>query len=369
MLVSIHVLGSSGGIRVGLVAAMAALAACVVFTSAASASTFQLSGPILTRTKTEAVQHGFRSDHQTEITPLGTSSDYYNCPTGEGLSDWIVVGDDYASNNRSWGATNNAAGGDHQFPINITDWSLTDDIFMRVGATCTNNPSQFPYIDPAARGYGVYEDFWDGVLSKTVDPLDPDWRVLLQRAFCWVDINSDNCKYRAIGSSVTARVALVNARKGGNRLALRNGTNKFRIRFTHSAGSRPPAVLLSGAKGCKSRRMPLSVHNRAGTLLLELRCKGQRRGATARVRVRKGYVRHFHLRQGSGTLRVHLEKPAGSVAPLAHLSYGKKGTLCKSVRHKLRMRSKTFDLRVAARCGKVARNATGHLYVGGLLRP
>jgi hypothetical protein len=49
------------------------------------------------------------------------------------------------------------------------------------------------------------------------------------------------------------------------------------------------------------------------------------------------------------------------------VSYGGSDVPCKSIRHRLRLASSTLDLRVSARCGRAAGNATGHLYVGGLL--
>jgi hypothetical protein len=77
--------------------------------------------------------------------------------------------------------------------------------------------------------------------------------------------------------------------------------------------------------------------------------------------------RSFRLRRGSGSIRVRLAKPPGTVKPLLYLGYGRADKSCSNVRSRLRRRSRTLDLHINARCGRAARNARAHLYIGGLL--
>ena len=85
------------------------------------------------------------------------------------------------------------------------------------------------------------------------------------------------------------------------------------------------------------------------------------------VQLAKPLRRTFRLHQGIGSIRVRLPKPPGRAEPLSYLDYGTANKSCRSVRSQLRDRSRTFDLRVSASCGRAAGNAMAHLYVGGLL--
>ena len=343
-----------------------ALACCAALTSPALADEIRLANPVATRSAAQGVDHGYVSP-EFVVTPWGTSADRYDCPYGEGLSGWIVVANILDSNDRAWEASNAADGDNNWFTIRVTNWSLTSNVWLKAAVSCTTNPQLYPYTDPDGYlDYGDYWDWWTAMLGKGAAPGSSQFSYLINHAFCWSPLYAGcpRSSYSSAGSG--ARIASVRARKGGNRFALHNGTNRLALTFKHLGGRRPPAVRLAGARGCRARHMPLRVHNGSGQLRLELRCRGLRRGATARVTVGRAITRHFRLRRGSGTLRVHLDKPPGTVEPYAYISYGK-GSPCKSVRHKLRLRSRTFDLRIRARCGRVARNAKGHLYVGGLL--
>jgi hypothetical protein len=65
--------------------------------------------------------------------------------------------------------------------------------------------------------------------------------------------------------------------------------------------------------------MHVPVIDGSGAVVLELRCRGLRRGATARLTIRKGIRRTFRLHEGNGTVRVRLDKPPDTVEPLVHL--------------------------------------------------
>jgi hypothetical protein len=114
--------------------------------------------------------------------------------------------------------------------------------------------------------------------------------------------------------------------------------------------------------------MDVAVQNRSGYLRLQLRCRGLKRGAAVRVLFVKAVGRSFRLHRGTGAIRVRLSKPPGAVRPLMYLAYGRANKSCSSVRTRLRLQSRTLDVRVNARCGRAARNAVAHLYIGGLLR-
>lgn len=347
----------------GAAALVAAIAGCAAFAPGAGASDYRLDGRFLTsRGDANSFENGYWGP-EFRVSSWGSSLDYYYCPSGLGLSNWIVVGDEIYSNQWAIDATSNADQADSFFPIRVTNWGLST-VYLRAALACTNNSTSYPYVDPQY-GAGDYQAYWDKEFKLHRRPNSASYKGLILRAFCW-DAKTPGCPVSTGERSSVARIASVRARKGGNRFALRNGTNRLALDFKHPTGKGPPALYLTGARGCASRRVQTAVHNGAGELVLELRCRRLKRGAAARVRIAKPIVRHFRLRQGSGTLRIHLDKPPGKVEPYAHVSYGK-ATPCKSVGHKLRLRSRSFDLRINARCGRIARNATGHLYVGGLL--
>ncbi len=114
--------------------------------------------------------------------------------------------------------------------------------------------------------------------------------------------------------------------------------------------------------------MHTSIHDGAGVLDLVLGCRGLRPAGAVRLAVARAVTRPFRLRRnGAGTVRVRLERPPGKVEPYMHVSYGRSTTPCRDVGHALRLGSTTMELLVDGRCGRAARGATAHLYVGGLL--
>jgi hypothetical protein len=337
-----------------------ALAAIGGFAPAASADDYRLADPIVQRTRSEplrpnvvATDYGYRGPRFV-VTRGGTSSDEYFCPSGQTVTRWLVVADDATSNHRAVAYETDLVFTEPQFRIYATNWSLVK-VNLRLAASCTDDEGAFPYRSPREWGYGDYQGYWDQQFAGGGEPGTAAYAGLIQRAFCWTPPAWPGCASTA------------EPPKGTKRFALRNGTNSVSLTFSHRTGRRPPAVHLAGAERCRTQRMRLSVHNRLGHLRLALRCRGVKQGATASVRVGKAIVRSFRLRRGSGTSQVHLAKPRGTVEPYMHVSYGARRTPCGSVRPRLRLRPRSLSLRVNARCGRVAGNATGRLYVGGLL--
>ena len=326
----------------------------------ASADDYRLANPIVQRTGSDplrpnvpATDYGYRGPRFI-VTRGGTSSDEYFCPSGQTVSRWLVVADDATSNHRAVAYETDLVFTEPKFRIYATNWSLVK-VNLRLAASCTDDEGAFSYRSPLRFGYGDYQAYWDQQFTSGGQPDTAAYAGLIRRAFCWSPPVWPGCASTTEPPQETKR------------FALRNGTNSVSLTFTHRAGRRPPAVHLAGADRCRARRMHLSVHNRLGHLRLALRCRGVKQGATARVRIGKAIVRSFPLRRGSGTLGVHLAKPGGTVEPYVHVSYGREGTPCGSVRPRLRLRSRSLSLRVNARCGRVAGNARGRLYVGGLL--
>jgi len=284
-----------------------------------------------------------------------TNSDTYECPGQDSVTNWMAVADDPASATRSFTSTSTAAvaqSGD-SYLVTTTNWSA-DDINLRVVSSCTNDIFKYGYFSKSLVEY--LEDWVAGLLDGT-----PDWVALVLKSFAWFSTASH--------SSTAA--APVQADRAGNVFRLHNGTNRLALSFRHPRHSRrPPAIYLatnpSGAD-CRARRMHVPVIDGSGAALIDLRCRGLKRGATARLTIRKGIRRTFRLHEGRGTMRVRLDKPPGTVEPLVHLSTRPTNAPCRTVRHRLRLTRRTMDLRLDGRCGRAARDAVGALYVGGLL--
>jgi hypothetical protein len=319
----------------------------------ARANEYKLSGPIVQRPGMSGNDFGYRGP-QFKVTPWGTSSDTYVCPSGQSISNWVVVGDVADSVDRAFSAMSTGAG--NQINISVTDWSLST-VYLRLAGSCTTAPGEFPYPPHPGQPFAAYppgdfQPYWNSVFVKGA-PGAPQYAELIKRAFCW---------------SSTYPGCSAGASNGASRFPLHNGTNTISLTFKHPSLTQPPAVRLAGAAGCSARRMHLAVHNGSGYLRLELRCQGLKRSAAARVRVAAPVRRSFPLQRGSGSVLVRLAKPPGTVAPYAHLAYGRADKSCSNVRYRLRLGSRTFALRVDARCGRAAGNAAAHLYIGGLLQ-
>jgi hypothetical protein len=349
------------GTRVAGVALVVALVSCVGLASIARANTYKLSGSLVQRQAPSGnFDYGYRGP-QFNVSFLGTSSDTYVCPViptigPSSVSNWVVVGDIADSADRDFSASSTGSG--HQINIDVVDWSLKT-VYLRAAISCTTSPSEFPYNppncidDPTNCFYppGVYLPFWYGVF-KAGQPGVTQYAELVKRAFCW---------------SSTYPGCATGAPKPTRRFALHNGTDTIDLTFRDLNGARPPAIRLVGAANCTVRRMAVAVENGAGHLRLVLGCRRLTRSAAVRVRFVNPVRRDFRLRRGNGSIRVRLSKPPGTAQPLVYLTYGR-ANKCRNVVTRLRVGSRTFDLRVNARCGRVAGSAMAHLYIGGLLR-
>ena len=272
------------------------------------------------------------------------------------VSNWMAVAEDPDRASRSFTSTSTAAvasqvGG--SYLVTTTNWSA-GDINIRVVSSCTNDVIGYPYFTKSLVEY--LADWVAGLLEGT-----PDWVALVVESFAWFS--------RA--SHASSAEAPVQAERAGNVFRLRNGTNQLALGFEQSRHSRrPPAIYLATNPpdaDCRARRLHVPVIDGSGAALIELRCRGLTRGATARVTIRKGIRRTFPLHEGRGTMHIRLDKPPGTVEPLVHLSTRPSNVPCRTVRHRLRLTRTTMDLRLAGRCGRAARDAVGALYVGGLL--
>ncbi|ADB52847.1 hypothetical protein Cwoe_4433 [Conexibacter woesei DSM 14684] len=312
-----------------------------------------------------------------------TSSDSYVCPNGQRITGEAVIGDDVISQNTGWGVSSSGILSTTT-NVDVRNWSL-HGIHYRVAVKCATDWLFFPlYADGC--GPGIIDGYFDSDLARHCQPIGDysawwisrleavggaaqakDYAELLKQVFTGRPISR-----AAGGPAVTAAAvqtgAVVQARPGGNRFALHNGTNRVSMTFRFRRGSRrPPAIFMKGGTGCRSERMRTSVWNAVGRVELLLNCQGLKPESAVRLTIGRAIVRHFGLGKGVGKIRVHLDKPPGSVEPYASLSYGRAQSTCKNAGHQLRLQPRKLDLRVTVRCGGAARGATGSLYVGGLL--
>jgi hypothetical protein len=346
------------------VAVVLAVVSCCGFAAAAQANTYQLSGPLAQRQGSVPGAYDFAEvGPQFVVTESGTSVDTYVCRSGQSISNWVVVADEADS----FGGTlwQWSSGSGNRINVHVTNWSPPASapngrVLLQLAGSCTTNSSQFPYdpggcfgdFCPPSYPPGDYLPYWKGQLQNGNNG---PYSELVKRAFCW------SSSFPGCGQSLARR-------KQVRRFAVHNGTNTIALAFRPSSFTRPPVVRLRGAAGCTARRMDVSGQNRSGQLRLVLRCRGLKRGAAVRALFAKPVGLSFRLHRGTGSLLVRFSKPAGTVRPLMYLTYGRTNKSCRSVRDRVQLRSRTFDLRVNARCGRTAGSAVAHLYVGGLLR-
>jgi hypothetical protein len=289
-----------------------------------------------------------------------TNSDTYQCAKDdEQVNGWVAVANDLLSNKRSFTSTSTAyLGQAPPYSVTTTNWS-EGGVNLRVVSACTPDPNAFPYH----LSYGPYNYAWIASLWSGA----ADYVKLVRTAFKW-----DAAGTRAVRAapSPPALAPLVPAAApSGNRYALRNGVTTLDLTFRQPRGDRrPPAIYYStqpATAGCEAQRMPVTVVDGFGTLHLVLHCHGLQPGASAKLLVRPAIRRTFLLRRGSGSGRIHLDKPPGRVAPLVFLGAG--SAPCTITRNGLRLARRTMDLRIEGRCGAVQPGARGELAVGGLI--
>ena len=349
------------GAGVAAVAVFAVLVGCG-FGSVARANTYDLYGPLAQRQGSVPGAYDFAEvGPQFEVTEAGTSVDTYVCPSGQSISNWVVVPDQASSFGGDLWQWSSGYG--NQINVHVTNWSPPPSaqggtVYLQLAGSCTTNTGEFPY-NPNPGGClenclsyppGDYKPYWKAQLGKGNNG---PYAELVKRAFCW------SSTYPGCSAAGVQNVAR-------RRFALHNGTDTIDLTFAHSSFARPPAFRLTGDEGCAARQMHVTGENRSGQLHLVLRCHGLKRGALARVQVVKPVRMNFRLHGGNGRIRVRLAKPPGTVKPLLDLGYGPADKSCSSIHDRLRMRSRTFELRVNAHCGRAAGNTVAHLYIGGL---
>ena len=94
------------------------------------------------------------------------------------------------------------------------------------------------------------------------------------------------------------------------------------LKVPHATGTRPPAILVSTRPSrltCSASQFRYRAINREGDFHVRLRCRHITKGAHARLVFRAPYVKPFPLRNGTGTMRVKMDKPPGNAVPLASL--------------------------------------------------
>lgn len=343
--------------RTPRVALLAALLVCCGSASIARANIYYLSNPIGERPAptggTDHIYVGpeFSVGFAGSKSPFPeTSTDAYYCPPSEVFSGFVVAAADAASNEDHWDYTlpNRPAlpgpfGPDH-LRLEVTNWSFQtrhrNSTNLRLIASCTAGAPDAPLRPPT----GSYQSWYDEHVGQGA------WAELYERAYCW----QPYCG----GVSATQNVS---------RIALHNGTNTISTTLTRQSPTLPPAIHLTGADGCTAQRNGLQGGDRSDELSLVLECTGIKPGAEARLSVAKAHRVDIPLRHGNGSIHVELAKPPGTIDPPMYLGYGPDHEPCRSVSNQIRVRSRTFDIRINARCGPAAGDQVAHLYVGGLL--
>jgi hypothetical protein len=333
----------------------------------ARGDTYQLSRAIGQRTGVLPAEKDYAyQGPQFVVTSWGTSVDTYVCPSGQSLSGVVVVGDIRDSADRSFRTDITLPvlrPPSRTFDVSVINWSVTAAVRLRAAVSCSTDACWFPYDRHYCKQRhcdyppGDYYPWWLAVFSAG-PPGETQYAELIKRAFCW--------GYPGPGSPKEGC-----GRPGPHtgQFTVHSGSDVISETFKDPASpALPPAVRLAGATGCAARQQSMSVEGGSGQLRLVLHCQRLKRHEVARLRIARPVRRSFRLHRGKGSIEVRLAKPPGSVQPLAYLGYGPENTRCGSVHDRLRIRPRSFSLRVNARCAPAAGNAVAHLYLGGLLR-
>jgi len=316
------------------------------------------------------------------VGPLASSVDTFTCAGGANsvVTRAIVVPEDTTSVDSATETTLPDPGTyTHSFTARVGSWSL-NQVNYRVAASCTDQPHQFPApvgpcrssmgFDARCNLHGEWFGPWAATLLACCSERAPnaaEFSEAIHEAFCWKAWpGCPQSAARAATDAPALPAAAVAALPAGNRFTLRNGTNLIALTF-FSRGTRPPAVMLKGATGCRAQRMGVSVTNGAGQLRLTLNCTGLRHAGAVRLTIKKAIARSFPLRSGDGKLHIKLDKPPGTVKPYVRITDGKERGECASAGHKLRVYTRRLDLRMSVHCSREVRKGIGHIYVGGLL--
>jgi hypothetical protein len=165
-------------------------------------------------------------------------------------------------------------------------------------------------------------------------------------------------------AAATARSPIVRT------VPIRGRITNVTLSVPHQTGSRPPAILLSIRPAnlrCVVSEYRYRAVNKRGTFKMKLRCPRAPSGARARLVFRAPYLRVFALRNGTGTVRVKVDKPPGNVRPLGDLTTRPRDTNCKATPTGHHVGARVFTASARVKCQGLPAHAKGVLAVGGLL--
>jgi hypothetical protein len=179
------------------------------------------------------------------------------------------------------------------------------------------------------------------------------------------------CGVIAVAAIAAEAVVPGNARAGSVRtVAIRSGVTPVDLSVAHKTASGPPAIVLSTSPAnlrCTVSRYSYHALSKSGRFRMRLRCRKVPRGARVRLVFRSPFLRVFPLRNGTGTIRVRLDKPPGHVLPLAQLTTRPRKTNCDATPTGMHTGTHEFTASARVRCRGLPANARGVLAVGGLL--
>lgn len=293
--------------------------------------------------------------------------DTYQCAPwgGQNANNWVAVADDTETSGLSFTSTGTSNVSDSRQYYAVITWNWSDTTaHIRVMTSCTDHSGVFP----TTASYGDYLSRWTASLWAG----KPDFVCLVNNAFKWGGCGGYPAQQRSFRAVAPPLVELTQvARPEGNTFALVNGSNSLDLIFRQPRGSlRPPAIYYSTTPanaGCAARRMGVPVNDGFGSVHLVLRCSGLRPGATAKLRIGPSIKRTFRLSKGTGSGRVHLDKPPGRVRPLVYVGTRPATAPCTVRSRRTHMARRTVDLRITGHCDRVTHGTRGELFVGGLL--
>jgi hypothetical protein len=105
-----------------------------------------------------------------------------------------------------------------------------------------------------------------------------------------------------------------------------------------------------------------------GTLWLKLRCQHVPAGARVSLKLRDPIVLRVPIRNSTGRVAFSLDKPPGSGLPLVSLRTYRIGGPCRLHDTRLRISRLRLEASSSVTCGRLTRQSTAVLTIGGLLR-
>ncbi len=175
-----------------------------------------------------------------------------------------------------------------------------------------------------------------------------------------------------IAAIVTAAFSAAAAARTVKTFAIRNRVTSVRLTVPQTTGSRPPAILLStrpASLRCSVLSYRYHAIRKKGTFDMRIRCAKLGSAARGRLVFRRPYVRVFKLHNGTGTIKIRLDKFPGTAVPLGELSTRPHATKCTATPTGRRVGKHVFTASARVSCRGLPPDARGVLAVGGLLAP